>query len=804
MSQTTYSETNQAALKETYELFRLMLDNMPNSSVTMFDLDMRYTLAGGPFLQSLGMTPDQIIGKRPQDILSPEALAFIEPIFRRALNGESFNYDRSTPEYDYEAHITPLRNADDRIIGGMILSHDTTRIRRSVDALQRSEEQFRATFDYAAIGIALVGLDGHWLQVNPAVCQLLGYTEAELLTKTFQEITHPDDLHSDLYYVERLLDGEIESYEIEKRYFHKQGHEVWVLLSVSLVRDNKGQPLQFVKQIQNITERKLAEQALTKKLEEEHEFQTYLEALHEISIELTHINHLDDFYKRAVEFGLEHFGFDRIGLLLYDTENALVKGTYGTDAQGNLVDEHHISLNPANLTGILSRAFKSHTRFELDREADLFSNFQPIGKGWNAVAVLSNGVERLGWLAIDNGAKHLPISKPVLDILELYALTLGTLLKQKRTQNSLVEQRNLLRTLIDNIPDYIFLMDAQGRFILANSALAQTSGNSTPKDMIGKTAFDIFPPELAHRFHKDEQALFQSGESLINAERDTIDAQGNSKTVLTTKIPWRDSKGQILGLVGISRDITDRKHLEALLLEQEKLQTAFDKERELSQLKSRMMERIGHEFRTPLAIIQLTSDTLARYLDRLTLEQRLTKNQMIKKTVQRITDMLDEIGIVVGDKLSPRSIMKTSLHLKPLCEQIAAELEPQFELPGKYVVNLPDDMTATADSNVLKLGLFHIMRNAARFSPPHSPVVITATRNENQLELSITDSGIGILPDEQPRIFDPFFRGSNLNEVGGLGLGLTIAHDAIEAHKGEITFESVPQQGTTVRITLPA
>ena len=129
-------------------------------------------------------------------------------------------------------------------------------------ALQHSEDRFRSAFNFAAIGMALVGLDGRCLQVNRSLCNIFGYAEAELLTKGFQELTHPDDLDGNLHYFQQALAGEIESYQLEKRYLHKQGHTVWALLTASLLREANGEPLHFISQLQDITQRKLTEQAL--------------------------------------------------------------------------------------------------------------------------------------------------------------------------------------------------------------------------------------------------------------------------------------------------------------------------------------------------------------------------------------------------------------------------------------------------------------------------------------------------------------------------------------------------------------
>ena len=121
---------------------------------------------------------------------------------------------------------------------------------------------FQNAFEHAAIGMALVAPEGKWLRVNRSVCEITGYSEQELLEHSFQDITHPDDLDLDLANVGKMLTGEIDSYQMEKRYYHKNGAIVWVLLSVSLVRDEKAQPRFFISQIQDITSRKESEQQL--------------------------------------------------------------------------------------------------------------------------------------------------------------------------------------------------------------------------------------------------------------------------------------------------------------------------------------------------------------------------------------------------------------------------------------------------------------------------------------------------------------------------------------------------------------
>jgi len=139
----------------------------------------------------------------------------------------------------------------------------TTTRRSETERTPRAEddsELFDLAFRHAAIGMALVGLDGSWIRVNASLCRIVGYTSEELLQLDFQTITHPDDLDSDLALLRRLMDGEIESYDLEKRYLHKNGEVVWILLSASLVRSALGQPRFFVSQMQDITRRKRAEE----------------------------------------------------------------------------------------------------------------------------------------------------------------------------------------------------------------------------------------------------------------------------------------------------------------------------------------------------------------------------------------------------------------------------------------------------------------------------------------------------------------------------------------------------------------
>ena len=144
----------------------------------------------------------------------------------------------------------------------VVLTQEIEKRKQAEDVLRENEELFSSAFEYAPIGMALVAQDGRFIKANNALCNIVGYSDQELLAKTFQDITHPDDLEADLAFLHQLVVREIRTYQIKKRYFHKSGQVVWVQLNVSLIHDAQGKSLYFISQIQDITQRKQAEEEL--------------------------------------------------------------------------------------------------------------------------------------------------------------------------------------------------------------------------------------------------------------------------------------------------------------------------------------------------------------------------------------------------------------------------------------------------------------------------------------------------------------------------------------------------------------
>lgn len=258
---------------------QLFIEHAP-VPLAVFDRQMRYLSASHRWLSDYGLEGRNLIGQSHYEIF-PEIPAHWRQLHKRGLAGEVLNspgecFVRADGTHQWlRWEIRPWNMPDGTIGGIAIFSEDITARVEAEQALQASETKFRATFEQAAVGIAHVALNGQWLMVNQRLCEILEYSHNELLRKTFQDITYPDDLAADLDNVKALLAGEIAHYQMDKRYFRKSGGIVWITLTAALVRKADGSPDYFVAVVEDISERKRAENALR---ESEHRLRLATEA----------------------------------------------------------------------------------------------------------------------------------------------------------------------------------------------------------------------------------------------------------------------------------------------------------------------------------------------------------------------------------------------------------------------------------------------------------------------------------------------------------------------------------------------
>ena len=216
-------------LVESEERLRIVTDNA-RVGLVIVNRERRYIYASDAYAEILGLPSSAITGQRVSNVLAGIYEEQIRPRLDRAFAGERVAYELHKPSVDgdryYAVRYEPTR-IDREVALVVVVLTDITESKQASEQLRASEQQFSSAFSCAAIGMALISLDGHYLKVNRALCEMLGYSEAELLGRTFQDISHPEELDTNLGRVGQLLSGDIESFQMEKRYLHQRGHSAW-------------------------------------------------------------------------------------------------------------------------------------------------------------------------------------------------------------------------------------------------------------------------------------------------------------------------------------------------------------------------------------------------------------------------------------------------------------------------------------------------------------------------------------------------------------------------------------------------
>jgi len=224
----------------------------------------------------------------------------------------------------------------------------------------------------------------------------------------------------------------------------------------------------------------------------------------------------------------------------------------------------------------------------------------------------------------------------------------------------------------------------------------------------------------------------------------------------------------------------------------------------LAELRVRFVTMVSHEFRTPLAVIRAASDTLGRYLDRLSASQRQARIERIGAAVAQMTQLLEDVLLTGRAAAGKLAVAPEPVPLAALCRDVVAEIETAVGRTHALVVAAEcGDAEAVTDPRLLRRVLANLLTNAVKYSAAGSTVTLEVRRDEDHVRLRVRDQGIGIPADDQRRLFEPFERGANVGTRPGSGLGLTITKQAVELLGGTIAVESAVGAGTTVEVTLP-
>jgi diguanylate cyclase (GGDEF)-like protein/PAS domain S-box-containing protein len=241
-----------------------ILRQLPGVAALALDSELRVILAAGGALAHQGLDADALEGRLAASVIEPDRWAIYEPLCRKALRGTSQAVEVWSGDETscYALQVGPWSDEHAHIHGVLLIAHDITQRKHSEEARRHAQERFELIFEQSPNGMALVTVDGRLVRVNNALLEITGYSAQELLHKTLDQVTHPDDAAIDLAQVNRLLSGEIENYQIEKRYLHARGHVIRAKLSVALVRDRQGKPQHFIAQIQDDTADRMTSERL--------------------------------------------------------------------------------------------------------------------------------------------------------------------------------------------------------------------------------------------------------------------------------------------------------------------------------------------------------------------------------------------------------------------------------------------------------------------------------------------------------------------------------------------------------------
>ncbi len=259
-------------LEDVNQRNRIFVEQAPNA-LAMFDTNMVYLAASQQWMKDYGLEGKDIIGKSHYEIF-PEIGEDWKQIHREclagAINKNDNGYFRRADgtEQWLEWDVRPWYISEGKVGGLLMYTADITGRKVMESELAQSQQQVRAAFEYSATGMAIVALDGSWMQVNDTLCEILGYSRAELLSMKFPQITHRDDIDKDLELTNELIEGKRNFYYLEKRYLHKNGGVVWAILCRSMIKDEGGSPLYFATQVTDINKQKATQEQLQSTLSE--------------------------------------------------------------------------------------------------------------------------------------------------------------------------------------------------------------------------------------------------------------------------------------------------------------------------------------------------------------------------------------------------------------------------------------------------------------------------------------------------------------------------------------------------------
>ncbi len=610
---------------------------------------------------------------------------------------------------------------------------------------REKEREFSAAFEYAAIGMALVGTDGSWLRLNKSLCSLLEYGEEELKRMTFQDITHPEDLSIDLAYVQQMLRGEIDTYQMEKRYYTKSGKLVWVLLSVSLVWEND-RPKHFISQIQDISQRK----ALLREVEVERE---------------------------------------RLKQIIYGTGagtwewNVQTGEVIFNETWANLIGYTLEELEPTDIDTWISHAHPDDLAISNEK---LQACFEGRVEQYECACRMRHKDGHWVWI-MDRG-KVISWSedgKPLM----MYGSHLD-ISASKKLEDSLRAARRKFETIFNSTFQFIGFLTPDGTLLEANQT-ALEFGGLKPKDVVGKKFWECHWWQISKTTQealKKAISRAANGEN-IQYEVAVWDRDRQPVTILFHLKPLKNDAGEVTSIIPegtVIQDIVDARN--ALVAANQELDG--------------FAAIAAHDLKEPLRMI-------SQFVDRIVTKYEGVFDDRGKQYLNFVIDASSRMSLLISDLLEyaragsdPASFQWVDLNqtVKAVEELLKNNiLEHNAKITVKGLPNVWAQQTA------MKVLFQNLLGNALKYQEQGKTpkICIFEEPDKHYHVIKVKDNGIGMSPNNIKTIFQPFNRIHGQGKYAGVGMGLATCKKIIEAHGGDITVKSTPGEGSIFLVRIP-
>jgi two-component system cell cycle sensor histidine kinase/response regulator CckA len=740
----------------------------------------------------------EILPKPVADLLLS---AIQKTIVSRENQSVEYSLDVPAGQRWFEGRMAPLPTVPGEIEQIILIARDITQRKLADLALRESEERFRNTFEQAAVGLGHTSLDGDFLRVNQRFCQITGYSETEMHALNFKDITHPHDVEEDILQISRLLSGESPGYSRQKRYIRKDGSLIWINLTVSLVRGETGEPKYLIGVIEDISTRKLAEQALQQRAAQ-------LALLNDIGEKIASVLNLESVIDRAVHLVQESFAYHHVALFVVDPylQKAFMRARSGIFA--NLFPQEHVLALGQGMVGWVAKNGKTLLANDVNAEPQYVNNYPdvintcselsvPIRVSDEVIGVLDAQSPELGAfsqndiLVLETLADQIAVA---MDNARLHASVQTELAERIRAEaeresllNQIREQSQQVREIMNSVPEGVILLDSTGQILLTNpvasSDLAEFAGLQ-----VGDKLEKVGDRPLSELLTSPPAGLWHEvkfhGRTFNVIARPTASGPEPERWVM------------------VMRDVTREREMQQSVQLQERLAAI-----------GQISAGIAHDFNNILAVILLYTEIMLGASDLLPgqAERLHTIAQQSRNASHLIQQILD---------FSRRSVLELMpLDLLPFLKEQTRLLERT--LPENIRIHLsylPGEYWTNADPTRLQQAIMNLAINARDAMLDGGELFITISKSpagqtihctvcgellqENCVCIEIRDTGCGISAENLPHIFEPFFTTKPPGE--GTGLGLSQVYGIIRQHDGHIDVTSQVDEGATFCIYLPA